>query len=263
VLPTLANLEDLAHQAGAILRAGFPVRPGFDGIPQVEYKDTINPVTEFDRRTEAFLIDQVRGCCPEARIVAEESGDSGGNNALAWYIDPLDGTVNYSHGVPIFTVSIAFAVDERVQLGVVYDPMRDECFSAERGKGAWLDGKPIRASSTPDLDHSLLVTGFAYDIRTNPVNNLDEYARFSLCSQSVRRLGSAAMDLCYVAAGRLDGYWELYIEPYDIAAGGLIAEEGGAVVSSVQGDRDYLRPPCSILAANPHIYPVMMELLNN
>jgi myo-inositol-1(or 4)-monophosphatase len=173
----------------------------------------------------------------------------------------LDGTVNYAHGIPIFAVSIAYAEGGRVRLGVVYEPMRDECFSAELGKGAWLNGKPIRVSETTDLDHALLVTGFAYDVRTNPYNNLDLFSHFMLRSRGVRRMGSAAVDLGYVAAGRFDGYWEIKLESYDIAAGGLIASEAGAQVTNIAGEMDYLSAPVSVLAANPAIHGKMLAEL--
>jgi myo-inositol-1(or 4)-monophosphatase len=173
----------------------------------------------------------------------------------------LDGTVNFAHGVPIFSISVAFAEDGDLKLGTVYDPIQEECFTAERGRGAWLNGEPIRVSRTGNLDDSLLVTGFPYDIRTNPENNLDNFARFSLLTQGVRRLGSAALDLCYVAAGRFDGFWEMRLNAWDVAAGGLIAEEAGARVTGLRGEPDFLSPPHSILAANLQLHPLMLEVL--
>jgi myo-inositol-1(or 4)-monophosphatase len=153
-------------------------------------------------------------------------------------------------------------MEGEMRLGAVYDPLRDECFSAERGKGAWLNGKPIRVSETQELLHSLLITGFPYDIRENPDNNLDHYARLNLLTLGVRRLGSAALDLAYVACGRLDGFWELRLSPWDVAAGGLIAHEAGATVTDLHGNPNYLGDPQSILAANPHIHPLMQAELN-
>lgn len=259
--PTLSEVESLARQAGGILLASFNQRPGYGHHLDVDYKSLIDPVTEVDRQSEAYLLGEIRSRYPDHRVVTEESGKIAGQDCCIWYIDPLDGTVNFTHGVPIFSVSIAFARDNRLELGVVYDPIQDECFSAERGRGAWLNGKPIQASRTRDLDHSLLVTGFPYDIRTNPVNNLDNYARFSLRSQGVRRLGSAALDLCYVAAGRLDGYWETVLFAYDMAAGALIAEEAGAVVTDLYGGTNYLASPQSVLAANAVIHSQMLAVL--
>lgn len=259
--PTLADLEDLARQAGEILRAGFDPRPGYGRRLQVDYKGTIDLVTEMDHRAEELLIGEIQRRFPSHRVMAEESGALAGDNCCLWYIDPIDGTVNYAHGVPIFCVSIGYAVDGVVQFGVVYDPIQDECFSAARGQGAHLNDRPVRASAAPDLDHSLLSTGFPYNIRTTSQNNLDYYARFSLLTQGVRRMGSAALDLCYVAAGRLDGFWELSLNAWDVAAGALIASEAGAVVTTVRGDPDVLVPPNSILAANPYIHARMLQIL--
>lgn len=255
--PTLDLLESLARKAGDILRAGQ--ENGFE----VAYKGEIDLVTEVDRQSESFLLTEIQRLFPSHRIIAEETGEVQGDCDCAWYIDPLDGTVNYAHGVPFFAVSIAYAAGGQVQVGVVYDPMRDECYTAQRGKGAWLNGRRIKVSNQTRLDQSLLVTGFPYDIRTNPANNLDHYIRFSLCSQGVRRLGSAALDLCYVAAGRFDGFWEIRIKSYDIAAGGLIAAEAGAKVTKVDGDPDYLTPPISILAAPPAIHAQMLSQLSS
>lgn len=255
MIPDLSDLESLARRAGEMLRAGFGKRH------HIDYKGLIDLVTEVDHQVEAYLLGEIRQRFPDHRILAEESGVQAGDNCCLWYVDPLDGTVNYAHGVPIFTVSIAFETHGERRLGVVYDPMRDEMFSAEKGRGAWLNGEPIRVSTTPDLDHSLLVTGFPYDIRQNPDNNLDHFARFSLLTQGVRRLGSAALDLCYVAAGRFDGFWEMRLSPWDVAAGALIAEEAGAIVTNMHGGPDYLSKPQSILAANPFIHPLMLAVL--
>lgn len=245
----------MAYQAGEILRAGYGERH------QISYKGVIDIVTEVDHRSEAYLIGEIKGKYPSHRIFTEEMGELVGSDCCIWYIDPLDGTVNYAHGIPIFAVSIAYAEGGQVRLGVVYEPMRDECFSAEFGKGAWLNGKPIRVSENTDLDHALLVTGFAYDVHTNPDNNLDLFNHFTLHSRGVRRLGSAAVDLGYVATGRFDGYWEKKLESYDIAAGGLIASEAGAQVTNIAGGKDYISAPVSILAANPAIHGKMLAEL--
>ncbi len=254
--PTLVEIEALARQAGDILRALFGHQY------HVDYKGEIDPVTEADRRSEAFLLGHIQSRFPSHRIVAEESGLQGGKDCNLWYIDPLDGTVNFAHGLPIFSVSIGYQEDGEIRLGVVYDPVRNECFSAEKGRGAWLNGYPIRVSAATLLNESLLTTGFAYDIRTNPETNLDYYNRFSLQTQGVRCLGSAALDLCYVAAGRLDGYWEFRLNPWDVAAGALIAQEAGALVTNISGEKDFLSAPQSILAANPAIYSQMQSVLN-
>ncbi len=253
--PKLVELESLARQAGEILHAGF--RSGH----HVYSKGANDLVTDIDRQSEAFLLSEIKRRFPNDGVIAEESGGVAGGDCCLWYVDPLDGTVNFAHGVPIFSVSIAYAEEGRVRLGVVYDPLRDECFSAERGAGAWLNGAPIRPTSVSRLADSLLVTGFPYDIQTTEQDNLAQFAAFSLRAQGVRRLGSAALDLCYVAAGRLDGYWELYLEPYDLAAGALIASEAGAMVSAADGEADYLSQPCSILAAPAPLHAQMLQVL--
>ncbi len=249
----LAFIKSIAIQAGRILKDGFGRQH------DVHFKSEIDLVTEMDRASEDFLLGEVRRSDPLATLVSEESGTTPGTSANCWYIDPLDGTINYAHGIPIFTVSIAYQVRGDLTLAVVYDPMRDELFSAERGKGAWLNGNPIRVSHTTELIRSLLVTGFPYDIRTNLVNNLDHFGWFAQRTRGVRRLGSAALDLAYVAAGRLDGYWELGIKPWDIAAGILLACEAGAVVSDMKGGADYFSPPYALVTANPSLHPKILE----
>jgi myo-inositol-1(or 4)-monophosphatase len=255
--PSLAELEDLARQAGAILRAGFQREK------HVYYKGEIDLVTDADRQTEAFLIQEIRRRHDGHAIVAEESGETPGTLDRVWYIDPMDGTVNFAHDFPVFCVSIGYAVDSQMRFGVVYDPLRDECFSAARATGAWLNGVPIQTTQAAVLDTSMLATEFGYDVRTNPQNNLDLYAYFALHTLGVRRIGSAALDLCYAACGRFDGYWELRVKPWDLAAGGLIAEEAGAKVTKVSGEPDYVAPPCSILAAAPDLHPQMLEIIQN
>jgi myo-inositol-1(or 4)-monophosphatase len=252
--PSLSYIESLATQAGEMLRSAF------GSYMKVDRKGAIDLVTEMDFLSENLILGQIQKDFPGHNIISEESGDLMNGGDEQWFVDPLDGTVNYAHGVPIFCVSIAYAVDGFVKLGVVYDPMQNECYGAELGKGAWLNGQPIKVSNTPNMDSSLLVTGFPYDIRTHPENNLDLYARFTLSSQGVRRFGSAALDLCFIARGQVDGYWEIRIHPWDTAAGGLIAQEAGALVTKIYGERDYLKPPYSILAANPNVYPEMLEV---
>jgi len=254
--PNLSDIESLARGAGKILCAGYGQNH------QVTYKGAIDLVTEYDHLSENFIIQEIKRRWPAHQVITEESGVLGGQKCCQWIIDPIDGTVNFAHGLPFFCVSIAYAEDGVVRLGAVYAPVLDEYFSAELGQGAWMNGKLIYPSQPSDLGHSLLVTGFSYDIRTNPVNNLEQFAYFSLHSQGVRRFGSAAIDLCYVGAGRFDGYWELEIKPWDIAAGGLIAEQAGATVTNAQGDSDYMTPPCSILAASPAIHGEILKILN-
>jgi myo-inositol-1(or 4)-monophosphatase len=253
--PTIKEMETWAREAGEILLSGL----GKD--IQIDHKSEIDLVTEIDRRSEAFLLQKIREHYPNDKIVAEESGILEGANGHIWHIDPLDGTVNYAHGVPFFSVSLGYVENGQIVLGVVYDPVRDELYTAEKGQGAFLNGKRLKVSSADQLIQSLLVTGFPYDIRERQENNLDHYANLSLCSQGVRRLGSAALDLCYVAAGRLEGFWEVEIQSYDIAAGALIVEEAGGLVTDVRGGPDFLSPPCSILATNGKIQQDMLEAL--
>ena len=260
--PTLQDLENLARQAGQIVRDNFNSRPGFGSKHAVEHKGAIDLVTEVDHRSEAYLLGEIQRRFPDHAVVAEESGGLEGEENCQWYVDPLDGTVNFAHGLGIFSISLAYAQEGHMHLAVVYDPVQDELFSAEKGRGAWLNGEPIKVSATDTLDDSLLVTGFSYDIRTNPENNLDHYAHFMLISQGVRRLGSAALDLCYVAAGRLDGFWELRLSSWDVAAGALIVQEAGGKVTNVSGGVDYLTTPLSILAANPKLHRKMLRELN-
>lgn len=255
--PTLAYVERLARQAGEILRAGYQKEH------QVAYKGVIDLVTEVDHQSEAFLLGEIRSQFPDHHIMAEESGGSQGDTNQ-WYIDPLDGTVNYAHHIPIFCVSIGYASNGRLSLAAVYDPMRDEMFSAERGRGARLNGRPLRVSGVDDLQRSLLVTGFPYDVWNTEFDNFDNFVKFAKLTQGVRRLGSAALDLCYVAAGRFDGFWELALKPWDVAAGGLICQEAGATVTNAAGGPDFISPPQSIVATTPGIHArILAELEQN
>ena len=253
--PTLKDLELRARGAGKFLRAGYQRKH------QVKYKGVIDLVTEVDHQSEAYLIGEIQKQFPDHHILAEESGETVGDKDHIWYIDPLDGTVNYAHHIPIFCVSIAYASRGTVMLGAVYDPLRDEIFTAERGKGAFLNKKPIQVSTTTELQKCLLVTGFPYDTWHTKLDNFYNFEKLGRLTQGVRRLGSAALDACYVGAGRFDGFWELSLSPWDVAAGGLIAEEAGARVTNVDGSPDYISAPQSIICATPGIYNQMREAL--
>ncbi|MBK9923982.1 MAG: inositol monophosphatase [Anaerolineales bacterium] len=253
---TLSYVETLARKAGAILRDGYSKEH------TVAYKGVIDLVTEVDHQSEAFLLGEVQRDFPEHHIFSEESGVIQGDDEHIWYIDPLDGTVNYAHHIPFFSVSIGYASKGVLTFGAVYDPMRDEMFLAERGKGATLNGEPIKASNTTELQKSLLVTGFPYDAWNTEQDNFANFTKFAKLSQGVRRLGSAALDLSYVAAGRFDGFWELSLKPWDVAAGGLIAEEAGARVTNVKGNADYISHPQSIIAAAPAIHGQILSELH-
>lgn len=252
--PKLTDLERLARQAGGILRAGYQKEH------QVDYKGVIDLVTEVDRQSEDYLLGEIKSKFPEHHILAEESGGTRGDGHQ-WYIDPLDGTVNYAHHIPIFCVSIAYASNGTLSLAAVYDPMRDEMFTAERGKGAHLNGLPLRVSGVTELQKSLLVTGFPYDAWNSEFDNFANFVKFAKLTQGVRRLGAAALDLAYVAAGRFEGFWELALSPWDVAAGGLICEEAGARVTNVYGEPDYISSPQSILATTPGIHTSMLDEL--
>jgi myo-inositol-1(or 4)-monophosphatase len=247
---------DLARQAGEI------VRQGYGKALKVDRKGTIDLVTDVDLRAEEFLVDSIHTAFPQDSILAEE-GDRIEEGELWWLVDPLDGTTNFAHGLPLFSVSIACMVNGEPQIGVVFDPLREELFHAFSGEGAWLNGNRLSVSNTQELESSLLVTGFPYDIRTNPDNNLDNYTAFALISQGVRRLGSAALDLCYVAAGRLDGYWELRLNPWDWAAGVLLVREAGGTVTTFKGDNKVLNGDETLVASNGQIHQQMMQVLNH
>jgi myo-inositol-1(or 4)-monophosphatase len=254
-VPTISEVQELAKQAGEILRAGY------EKEHQVAYKGVIDLVTEVDGASEAFLLGEINRRWPGSYILSEETGAIPGDREHAWYVDPLDGTVNYAHGIPFFSVSIAYAYKGAMQLGAVYDPLRDELFIAERGKGAQLNGKVIHASNTTELQRSLLVTGFPYDAWDTENDNFANFSHFGKLTQGVRRFGSAALDACYVGAGRFDGFWELSLKPWDIAAGGLVAQEGGAKVTNAHNLPDYLSSPQSIVAATPGIHAKILENL--
>jgi myo-inositol-1(or 4)-monophosphatase len=253
--PTLSELEQLAKRAGGILRDGYSKEH------KVSFKGVIDLVTEIDHASEDYLLGEINQRWPGSYIISEESGITPGNPQATWYVDPLDGTVNYAHGIPIFCVSIAYAHEGVMHLAVVYDPMRHEMFSAERGRGARLNGQLIHVSGVSELKKSLLVTGFPYDTWDTKQDNFGNFTRFAKMSQGVRRFGSAALDAAYVGAGRFDGFWELALKPWDIAAGGLIAEEAGARVTNINNQLDYLSAPQSIVAAGPGIHAKILENL--
>ena len=253
--PTLNEIEQLARQAGEI------VRQGFDQQHTISYKGVIDLVTEVDHASEGYILGEIRRRWPGSTITSEESGLTQGSTGEAWFVDPLDGTVNYAHHIPIFCVSIAFAHEGLVRLAAVYDPMRDEMFSASRGQGAMLNGEAIHASSATELQKSLLVTGFPYDAWDSEHDNFDNFVRISKMTQGVRRLGSAALDAAWVGAGRFDGFWEISLHPWDIAGGGLVAEEAGARVTDIHNGPDYLAHPQSVVAAAPGIHAQLLEHL--
>jgi myo-inositol-1(or 4)-monophosphatase len=199
----------------------------------------------------------------EADYLSEEKKDyTDIPSSFIWFIDPLDGTTNFAHGLPIFCISIALEVEGEIMMGLVYDPPREELFFALNGKGAYLNNKRIKVSETKKLDKSLLVTGFPYDVRTSKENNLNYFQSFIMKAQAVRRLGSAALDLCYVASGRFDGFWEMKLSPWDVAAGSLIVKEAGGEVTNFSGKKFNIHGR-EILADNGLIHKKMIEVLVN
>ena len=251
----LSVATDAASQAGAVLRES--TRTGF----RIEHKQVINLVTDADHEAEQRIIDVIHETFPTHPILAEERGlTEQAPSRYRWVIDPLDGTTNFAHGFPAYCVSIGVECDGRGIIGAIYDPTRDELFTAQIGQGAHVNGTPISVSPTKHLDQALLVTGFAYDIRETPNNNLDHFARFALKVQGLRRTGTAALDLCYVAAGRFDGFWEVKLNPWDMAAGAVILREAGGMVTDFKG------APLSIygqelVASNGAIHQSMLDVL--
>ncbi len=246
---------DAARQAGAFLRSRFGTRPA------VSYKGSpTNLVTEMDRGAEAIILDAIRRRFPGHSILAEESGALAGSEPHRWIVDPLDGTTNYAHGFPIYGVSIALELDGALEVGVIYDPSREEIFVAERGHGATVNGAPLRVSATAALGQSLLGTSYPNDIRDAPRDNLLEHAGIMHRCRSVRSIGSAVLGLAAVAAGRLDGYWEQRLGPWDVAAGALVIREAGGTVTAVGGAPLDLAAP-SITASNGLIHAEIVEAL--
>jgi myo-inositol-1(or 4)-monophosphatase len=244
----------IAREAGSLLKDAFATPH------RITYKGDINIVTEADLMAENHLRERIRARFPDHDLMAEESADAGTGAEYRWVVDPLDGTTNYAHGYPVFCVSVALEHRGQIVLGAVYNPMLDECFSSLRGGGAFLNGRSLSVSRTDALTRSLLATGFPYDIRESLDNNLDHFKTLALKAQAIRRAGSAALDLAYVAAGRFDGFWELKLAPWDTAAGWLLVEEAGGRVTNLDGGPYHLYAP-HILASNGTIHPALLDLL--
>ena len=246
---------ETARQAGHILMEKF-------GRITVTKKGDINLVTEADLASEQHIIERIMSYYPKHAILAEESGEAvvmGADSTWKWIIDPLDGTTNYAHGYPCFCVTLALEHDGDIVMGVTFDPTRDELFAAERGRGATLNGKSIRVSSNDKLGDALIVTGFPYDFK-NKENFARHLTDFLFHSRGVRRDGSAAIDMAYVACGRFDGFWEEGLNPWDVAAGKLLIEEAGGVVTYYDGSKfSIYKPP--ICASNGGIHSQMLEVL--
>ena len=251
--PFLEVAIETAHEAGAILRAEF-ARP-----KKISYKGEVDIVTESDRRSEALIVSRLRERFPEHGIVAEEGGGRAAASAkYCWHVDPLDGTTNFAHGYPCFAVSIGLLGDGEPVVGAVFNPASDELFTAARGEGAYLNGNVIHVSPIEKLAYSLVATGFPTHQRKNSAN-IAYYWEFTLRSHGVRRDGSAALDLCSVACGRFDGFWEFGLNSWDTAAGILVIREAGGTVTDLAGG-PYRVGGGSILASNGHIHEEMREV---
>ena len=251
---------EIARAAGDILRQGY------GQSKQIVHKSTaVDWVTQFDTQVEALILTQLSTSFPHHCVVAEESGRGNQASPFVWYIDPLDGTTNFAHGFPIFAVSMALYEQDQPRLGVVYDPLRDECFTAVSGAGAFLlhgeQRRPLRVSQATTLVESLLGTGFPYDRHTSPADNMEQATAFLKRAQGLRRGGAAALDMAYVAAGRLDGYWEFKLSSWDIAAGVLLVQEAGGRVTQMNGDPFVISPRPALIASNGRIHDTMRDVL--
>jgi myo-inositol-1(or 4)-monophosphatase len=244
----------------AALRAGRILKDNVNGTRDISYKGEINMVTEMDRLSEKTVVATILKAFPGHGILAEEGSRVESNSGFLWVIDPLDGTTNYAHGYPSFSVSIGLECNGKILLGVVYDPMRDELFSAVKGAGSFLNSRPIAVSRSDVLIRSLLATGFPYDRVLSRENNLNFFNALIMVSQEVRRSGAASLDLCNLAAGRLDGYWELKLHPWDVAAGSLIVQEAGGKVSDFSGTRFSIHDK-EIIASNGMIHDQMLDVI--
>jgi myo-inositol-1(or 4)-monophosphatase len=227
-----ASLRRIAEEGARL--AGRVLAERFWGERTIDYKGGIDLVTDADRAAEAAVLGFIRQRYPGHAVLAEESGASQGSG-LRWIVDPLDGTTNYAHRVPHFCVSVGVEGPGGVLAGAIYDPMLDELFSAARGEGATLNGRPLRASGCTEVAHALLCTGFPYDVHQRPEGPMGLLRRFIVRAQGIRRTGSAALDLAYVAAGRFDGYFEFGLKPWDVAAGSLLVREAGGEVVRIDG----------------------------
>jgi myo-inositol-1(or 4)-monophosphatase len=243
---------EIARESGALLAKLFtePV--------EITYKRRSDLVTAADRRSEALIVERLQRHFPEHGIVAEEGGGHSAPSEYCWYVDPLDGTTNFAHGFPMFCVTLGLACRGEVIAGVVYDPTRDDLYTAERGGGAYLNGRRLQVSRTEKLSECLVATGFP-PFATNHDLNIKFYFRFTELSHGIRRCGSAALDLCSVAAGRFDGFWELKLNPWDKAAGSLLVTEAGGRMSDIQG-RPFDLLGDDVFASNGLIHDQMLEV---
>jgi myo-inositol-1(or 4)-monophosphatase len=250
---------EIAHRAAS--SAGKTLSNIYGHVNHVMKKGSIDLVTEADLEAEKIILETIRSNFPEDSILSEESGRQKHTSGRTWLVDPLDGTTNFTHGFPFFAVSIALEIEKEIVLGIVYNPKMDECYEAVRGEGSRLNKSPINVSKTSNLNESLLATGFPYDIHEKSEEVINFFGKMVVRAQGIRRPGSAAIDLCYVAAGRFDGFWEQGLNPWDTAAGILIVEEAGGKVTTFEG-KPYSPYQKTIVAANPSIHGEMIKVLS-
>ncbi len=257
-----SHLTFIAIQAA--LSSGDLLRKGFGTSFQIESKPgKQNLVTEYDKASEKRILSLIGKEFPDHSFLAEESGRSpSSKDSVLWVVDPLDGTVNFAHHIPIFTISIAATVHNEVVSAVIYQPISQELFVAEKGKGAYLNGNRINVTKATSMDHAMMATGFPYNVDQNPLHCIDRFAHMTQLGVPIRRLGSAALDLAYVAAGRFDAYWEVSLHPWDMAAGKLLVEEAGGKVSHWDGQAHSIFNNESILATNGLLHASMITHLN-
>lgn len=251
-------MKEIALQAAEA--GGRILLEKFGQTLQIRHKGDVDLVTDADQAAEEAIVKVIRGVFPRHDILAEEATYPEQNSNYRWIIDPLDGTTNFAHGFPWWAISIALSVDNEVVLGVVFHPRMGEMFVAERGQGAQLNDRPIRVSGTACLDQSLLATGFPYDRKSDPVNNYDNFVAVQQAAQACRRPGAASLDLAYTACGRFDGYWEMKLQPWDVAAGQLLVNEAGGRVSDFSGQTLDIYGK-EILASNGSLHLPMQEIL--
>jgi len=244
-----------------IEKASKFILKNFDKTRKISYKQgDSNLVTNVDTEVESLIIKEILLKYPNDTIIAEESGINKKDSAYEWFIDPIDGTTNFAHNYPCFCISIGFVVNNITEFGLVKNPLTNELYSARRKKGAWLNGKPISVSKVKNLKGSLLATGFPHDRKTSLRNNFNNFYNLTLRSHGVRRDGSAALDLCYVASGKLDGFWELKLSPWDVAAGSLIVQEAGGKITAFK-NKKYNLYKKEIVASNGYIHNEMIKNL--
>lgn len=259
----MVNTSNLLRVAiSTAKKAGNLLNRNFGKVKSIEYKEgeIKNVVTDLDKKSEDLIIKEIKKYFPQHNILSEEIGELKTNSDYLWVIDPLDGTVNYSHNVPLYSVSIGILHKKEIIAGVIYNPTSKELFCAEKNKGAFLNGKKISVSKVNKVEKSCLVTGFPYNVKYNPSNVFEHFILFLKKSQAVRRLGSAALDLAYLAAGRFDGYWEVNLKPWDKAAGILLVNEAGGRVTDFKNIPLKLNEP-NLLASNNFIHNEMLEIL--